>query len=328
MNDTTVKTFYSYNANSEDLISKLLDYEYLEHGELKNQIYAILRSSSSSDSKLCEILYLQFVERADIWSLDELVGLAQSFDPNFQISQSQLSTILDFDRVLNYAKHNRVTFKGVDELCPEVMQSLYATKIKESMVIDPLQVCKKLEDTELLFSLYESEDVRNTKVKFARNSKAIAKTSNTLIRDVLKKNLSFEEWTKNKNDFFCASEILKPPTKSQLLKIEEFENNHKFKLSLKDKKLVREFRTKTLLNKKIEFSEMQRLRDAIGPFYFKKTLKFLWKGLKVEFNKLKKIKNKDLQQRRALSFLQKYRYSENYERIWQLVQAVVAEADF
>lgn len=291
--------------------------------ELSTQIIEIIKDNNLSvKSKVQKCLYLQFLERRDIWSSLELLSLCytlagQKIDPNI------LDEITAYKRLLSLVKHNLITFKGIDEIYSEYGQgqnnSLITKKmcseLKKHMGLDIAKLVKKEQNLSLLLNLYKSCDV----IKLIASHKKKLKSYKVFIKQAeLNKNLYYRDWLEAKRNWLLLND-----NTSENYDFDTFEQNKKFAIPNGVYFLVKSLRKKSIFFENIEEEELSELYSLLGPKNFKKTTKILWRGLATEYKRLKKIKNPERRNARVVAFYKKYESSAYVDRILRLLSLLI-----
>lgn len=282
------------------------DFNYLysiypgEVGEREQINKILLNKNIKKSKKIEEILIIQsFSKNRTIFHLsyEELLNIVLQLDNNnIPPTNYDFKRLKKLQELINLIKHDLITITGIKEKYTEF------SFLSDYILMDPLEFYKKSNNISAINNMIECSEV----IEYKSNLKKIR--LNTFIKKI--QNISYTEFKKERKNFEAIH-----GRKKYKHKLDYLENTIKFKLDPYCLKKLKELRKKNVIST-IHWYDLADLQIHLPPIYWNRIPKLLWKGLKGEFKRIKRIKNPELKKLRISMFISRYiQYSSRLEKL-------------
>lgn len=256
-----------------------LDYSY-EY--LKEQLIGQLKTWTYNPSLLSEILLVDDIAYK-----------------NKPLSIEEINLLKKLDDVISIIFKDQITRIGLMEFYPEFPE------LEQYILGDIIKMYYDQGEWHQLCSMTRSTDVLS----------AIKSIRKPTIKTFLKKNkdVSYSEYLKNKQNFIALY-----PSGKYAKELDEFEQNHKFKLDKYTYKSIKNIvKVNKILLAGIDAEYLIDLKENIAPIYWERISKILSPKLNKRIKQLKRIKNEKDKNRQIEVFL--WRHKKYQERLKKLL---------
>lgn len=277
-----------------------MDYNYLERLEY---IYSILRKDNLSIyDRISKIIIYEYDIYREIFknffTLSEYLDIITTDIPPSIVEIRKIERLVE---CIVYISKYKLSKNGLREKYPE-----FSTLLEKYILWDINEQSSILE----IYNCLESSDILKLKKKIKKGTYGNYKKFFEYLSNI--PNLTYNQFKVEKKKFLSV--YGKEKSKKYLNRLLNFEMTTKFKIDSYIFNRIKKLRERNIISRSgLDINELIDLKENIAPVYWSRIPSILWGGLKSEYKKISKIKNKKRKKDRIDVFI--FRYNKYSTRI-------------